>query len=652
MGSGSSKPSAPARAPAPASTGPSEDSSTALAPNEVKKGAATDGNRHTAAKDKHPTSAQAAPASPPSLQSAIQQCEAALAKAGSADKALVATHLQVVQRAVNKNPPAAGESTTTSNTTTAPAATTAANKARAPRRLDIVQFNDVYNLEPTSTEEPVGGAARFATLLNEVRAECARKGRGEPLVVFCGDFVGPSLMSAVTHGAHVIEALNYLGVHYGTLGNHEFDYGYTSLVNRLAGVDDDVSDPAFGTYDFPHTTTVWLSTNLTEGATGQPAGGKFAKRTELVTWGAGGSETVVGLLGVSENWLDSCLQLKKNEILYEDYIASARAAAKDLRQRGAEIVIAVCHNRIEGDRALAVAVPEIDLILGGHDHFYKHDRKHRLVKSGEEFRWLTHLRLELDGSGGEVEVSAERYDVDSEIAPDPKIGALCQRFKELADRKFRKTLITTGVVLDPREEVVRFREGTLPNFICDACAEDYSQAEGLQSADFALLSGFTFSGKAPFAVGPFTLGDLTSVLSRPITLVVLKLTGDEVVKSLQVGVKKLPGECGALFHVSGRLKYTVVLHGYDSAAGIVPKPSVRDVLVDDKPIEKTKTYTVAVSDSTATGLFGLPWMRTAPRVVAEENATQVLDVVMWFCQRRTAETALVPSTGRITIVRE
>ena len=46
----------------------------------------------------------------------------------------------------------------------------------------------------------------------------------------------------------------------------------------------------------------------------------------------------------------------------------------------------------------AQAVPEIDLVLGGHDHFYKADMHSRIVKSGEEFRWTSHVTIQY-GSG-------------------------------------------------------------------------------------------------------------------------------------------------------------------------------------------------------------------------------------------------------------
>ena len=51
--------------------------------------------------------------------------------------------------------------------------------------LKIVHFNDVYNIEG-QTKEPLGGAARFLTLLKYL------KSTGPCLVLFSGDAFSPS----------------------------------------------------------------------------------------------------------------------------------------------------------------------------------------------------------------------------------------------------------------------------------------------------------------------------------------------------------------------------------------------------------------------------------------------------------------------------
>jgi len=88
--------------------------------------------------------------------------------------------------------------------------------------ITIIHFNDVYNIEP-GTQEPVGGAARFVTAVRQLA-------NLNPLVMFSGDALNPSLMSTVTHGHQMIPVLNALGIHCALYGNHDFDYGVDNLV--------------------------------------------------------------------------------------------------------------------------------------------------------------------------------------------------------------------------------------------------------------------------------------------------------------------------------------------------------------------------------------------------------------------------------------
>lgn len=117
------------------------------------------------------------------------------------------------------------------------------------RTLHIIHFNDIYTVDPSYKEEPIGGAARFAYYANKLKKDILMKGNAKALTLFSGDFVGPSLMSSISKGAHMIEVLNIIGTDYGTFGNHEVDYGYQSLLDRLDGVDTDINDPKLGKFN-------------------------------------------------------------------------------------------------------------------------------------------------------------------------------------------------------------------------------------------------------------------------------------------------------------------------------------------------------------------------------------------------------------------
>lgn len=70
--------------------------------------------------------------------------------------------------------------------------------ASAPAEVRLLHYNDVYHLEPSSAE-PVGGFARFMSVVDEYRS--ARETADVGLVtVFSGDAFNPSLESSVTKG--------------------------------------------------------------------------------------------------------------------------------------------------------------------------------------------------------------------------------------------------------------------------------------------------------------------------------------------------------------------------------------------------------------------------------------------------------------------
>ena len=56
---------------------------------------------------------------------------------------------------------------------------------------------------------------------------------------------------------------------------------------------------------------------------------------------------------------------------YTDYVDSGSMLAHDLKYKDCDYVIALTHMRMVSDLRLAKDVPEIDMILGGHDHDYE-----------------------------------------------------------------------------------------------------------------------------------------------------------------------------------------------------------------------------------------------------------------------------------------
>jgi 5'-nucleotidase len=73
------------------------------------------------------------------------------------------------------------------------------NTPTTPPDLRLLHYNDVYHID-AGTAEPVGGIARFQTLVNHYRDDQRFKDQPKLLTFFSGDAFNPSLESSVTKG--------------------------------------------------------------------------------------------------------------------------------------------------------------------------------------------------------------------------------------------------------------------------------------------------------------------------------------------------------------------------------------------------------------------------------------------------------------------
>ena len=105
----------------------------------------------------------------------------------------------------------------------APAAPEAAGAAAAgaavasPKKLVTLHYNDVYNLDE-GKKEPVGGASRFAGMVYQQTDD-------DPLVLFSGDALNPSMASTFFKGKQMVPILNLLKTKVACVGNHDLDFG-------------------------------------------------------------------------------------------------------------------------------------------------------------------------------------------------------------------------------------------------------------------------------------------------------------------------------------------------------------------------------------------------------------------------------------------
>lgn len=226
---------------------------------------------------------------------------------------------------------------------------------------------DYYADKPRDTV----GLARTASLIGDIRAEATNS-----LLLDNGDFLQGNPMGdyiAYERGMKegdthpVIQAMNAVGFDGSTLGNHEFNYGLDFLMKSLAGADFPVvcANVAKSTGAGPRDDTTLLP--------------PYVILERELTDGAGNTHPIkIGLIGFVPpqvmNWDRRHLE---GNVQARDILETARAYVPEMKEKGADIIIALSHSGIgsaqevdgmENASVPLAAVEGIDAIMTGHSH--------------------------------------------------------------------------------------------------------------------------------------------------------------------------------------------------------------------------------------------------------------------------------------------
>lgn len=437
----------------------------------------------------------------------------------------------------------------------------AAQSARVvgPRTVTILHFNDVYEITPVAAGTS-GGLARVATL----RAALRRSVPGL-VTVLGGDFYSPSAMGLAVvdgqrlAGRQMVSVLNRVGLDWAVLGNHEFDIRESEFLQRI-------NESRFG----------YVTTNVSDSA------GRLFPRA--VRHAILRIRTPAGLvrLGVIGLTIDDN---RPAWVRFENPVVAAQREVALIRD-SVDAIVALTHLTLAQDQQLAESVPDIALILGGHEHEnYELRRGPRftpIVKADANVRTVVTVTLSFSRRGTRPNASVRFIPVDTTIREHPAVAREVAGWVARADSAYRAeglepraTVATLPAALDGREAVVRTRDGELTTIIATALRTE------VPGAEIGLMNGGSIRIDDVLPVGRVTQYDVIRVLPFGGKVSGTTLSGALLQRVL---------DQGELNRGSG---------GYLHAVGVT-----RDAarwLVAGQPIDPARRYTVATTDFLLTG---------------------------------------------------
>ena len=418
---------------------------------------------------------------------------------------------------------------------------------------ELIPHSPAVDYRPGEGNPAVGGFARLATVVDEIRE--GKIEEGEPVLLFdAGDFLGGAPFAWLALDGYATELTIMQGMVYDavTIGNHEYDYGPDVLAQYLLQAG----------YPEAHQKTLVLASN-TEAPSDHPLAARgLYKKTGMFELENGLKVGVFGLIGK-----DAILSMGETEDMqFRDQHEVARQMVVELREQGADVIVALSHSGVDEDRELARKVPGIDIIIGGHSHTALSEPIIEgttiIVQTGFLGEYLGQLELAYNPGTREVRVRNEEDDhpflipIDSSFASDPEIDALIQEYtlalndyvEEVTGGEFDDVMSTVARSDFVLSNLPSLSETALGDFVTDAMRFVAQEFTG-QRVDIAgqaegNIRSSIFPGTMEYSAGNISFYEIAQATGvgrgldgRPgCPIVSVYLTGEEVRRVLEMGV--------------------------------------------------------------------------------------------------------------------
>jgi 5'-nucleotidase len=451
--------------------------------------------------------------------------------------------------------------------------------------LTILHVGDTHShLAPGGNRDAtlqgnIGGIARAATMIGTLKAT-------EPNVIalHAGDaFVGDLFFNHY-FGVPELRILAALGFDAMTLGNHEFDLTPAVLMQAL--------DSGFVAGGFP----VLSANAMLDSPQVAPLRHYVTPYTIREIGGIR-----VGIFGLTTP-ATNLISLPSPVVIDDRIVEIASSMVDTLGAKGCDVIILLSHLGVHIDMAVAAAVPGIDAIIGGHDHYlYTEPIAIRnplgdttwIAQAGPFYHHIGEMKLGIDN--GRVSLLEYRLlPLDLSVPEEPGVKAVVQGLIEGIEQTYGplySTKITNcsedfGEVADDLTELGD-KDTPTGNLVADAFRVTTGVQIGIEPAG---------STAEPFYRGAVTPDDAFRVVGYGFNtanglgfrMVTLDLPGRSLLGGIEFGLSDIETGDDYLLQVSG-MRYS-----YNPSAPVGAR--LASATVGGLPVDTNATYTIATNE--------------------------------------------------------
>lgn len=446
----------------------------------------------------------------------------------------------------------------------------------------FLQLNDVYEIAPIQGGK-FGGMARVETLHQQLLQE-----NKNTLLFLAGDFLNPSLLGTIkvnnerVMGKQMVDVMNAMKFDAVAFGNHEFDLSQKDLQKRI------------NESNFP-----WISSNvklITENDTmsfykeidDQKVPLKETLIKELID--EDGTKITVGFISV-------CIPSNPKEyVAYDNMFVKIREAYNKIKD-SVDVVFGLTHVKVVNDKRIAQLLPDIPLIMGGHEHTNSYEKVGNVIiaKADANAKTVYVHKISYDKKTKKTTVKSELKEINNGFQEDQKVGEVVAKWQSILNHNIKaiiekpdEIIFSATNSLDGRDTPVRSTQTNLGEIITKSMSYAFDN-----EVDCALVNG-----------GSIRIDDVLDGDITPVDIFRVLPYGGNIVK----------------VQIKGRLLKRVLDYGMLAAAtgAYLQRFNAEKVgekwFIKNKQLNINQTYTVAFSDYLLKG-FDIPFLSSENKEV-------------------------------------